>query len=61
MLSQHAELAASLRSSLTSLPQLPSKAAKGPPPESLFRDSSGNFDYKIRKPETREPWADAAK
>jgi len=37
-----------------------SKAATGPPPESLFRDSNGNFDHYIRKAETREPWADKA-
>ncbi|MEG3766826.1 arylsulfatase [Alteromonas sp. 14N.309.X.WAT.G.H12] len=39
---------------------LPSKGAKGPPPESLFRKADGSFDYDVRKPETREPWAESA-
>ena len=41
-------------------PRRESKAGKGPPPESLFRDETGAFDYYIRKPETREPWAESA-
>lgn len=46
---------------VTSMPKRESKGAKGPPPESLFRDANGDFDHEIRKQETREPWADAAK
>lgn len=45
---------------IDALPAKPSKGAKGPPPESLFRDADGNFIYDIRKPETREPWAESA-
>lgn len=45
---------------LDELPARESKGAKGPPPESLFRNASGGFDYEIRKPETRKPWAESA-
>lgn len=58
--SQHPALVSELNAELVKLPSLPSKAAKGPPPESLFLDENGHFNYEIRKPETREPWADAA-
>jgi arylsulfatase A-like enzyme len=57
---QHPQLISQLRVALKKLPNIPSKAAKGPPPESLFRDENGQFDHAIRKPETRQPWADTA-
>lgn len=50
-----------LADQLQSLPKIPSKGARGPKPETLFRDESGSFVYDIRKPETREPWAESAK
>ena len=56
----HPELVASLSEKLTTHSSLPSKAAKGPPPESLFYGVDGKFDYEVRKPETRAPWADVA-
>ena len=58
--SAHPELVASLSKKLTTHSSLPSKAAKGPPPESLFYGADGKFDYEVRKPETRAPWADVA-
>jgi len=54
------ELLAELGAILDALPKKESKGAKGPPPEFFFRDANGKFDYKIRMPETREPWAEAA-
>ena len=57
---EHPELVAQLMSELTLLPHLPSKAAKGPPPESLFLDAHGLFDYNVRKAETRKPWLETA-
>ncbi len=45
---------------LDALPKNESKGAKGPTPESQFRDDDGNFIYDIRMPETREPWAESA-
>ena len=53
-------LLARLGAMLDALPVVPSSAATGPPPESLFRDADGAFIHDIRKPETREPWAEAA-
>lgn len=55
------DLTANLSALLDAMPNPPSKAAKGPSPESLFIDENGKFIHDIRKPETREPWADAAK
>lgn len=49
-----------LAAMLDSLPVTESRAARGPKPESLFRDASGAFDYAIRMPETRDSWAEAA-
>jgi len=57
---KHPELVQKLGAELDALPIRESRAAKGPKPESLFRDSSGDFDYDIRMPETRLPWAEAA-
>jgi arylsulfatase A-like enzyme len=57
---QYPELVSELKAEVTKLPSLLSKAARGPSPESLFLDDNGHFDYDIRKPETRKPWADAA-
>lgn len=56
----HPELVQTLGAVIDELPVTESKGARGPPPESFFRDSSGAFDYDIRLPETREPWAEAA-
>jgi len=56
----HPLLVASLSKKLTNNSALPSKGAKGPPPESLFYGADGKFDYEVRKPETRAPWADVA-
>ncbi|MBU2876847.1 MULTISPECIES: arylsulfatase B [Aliiglaciecola] len=56
----HPDLVAALSKQLTSRTALPSKAAKGPPPESLFYGPDGNFIYDIRKPETRAPWVETA-
>ena len=54
------ERVASLGKYIDALPRGESKAAKGPPPEVLFRDEDGKFNYNVRRPETREPWADTA-
>ncbi|MGC6499967.1 MAG: arylsulfatase B [Henriciella sp.] len=45
---------------IAELPVSESKAARGPPPEALFRDEAGEFIHDIRKPETRKPWAESA-
>ena len=45
---------------LDRMPKIESKAARGPRPETLFRDERGAFVYDIRKPETQEPWAEEA-
>lgn len=50
-----------MAAAINELPRTESRAAKGPPPETFFRDESGAFIYDIRMPETREPWAEAAK
>ena len=55
-----ADIAAKLAAELDALPKLPSKGARGPSPESLFRDESGEFVHDISMPETREPWAESA-
>lgn len=60
IIAQNQERAITLQKLIEDLPKKPSKGAKGPPPESLFVDENGNFIYDIRKPETREPWADVA-
>ncbi|MEP4889077.1 MAG: arylsulfatase [Aliiglaciecola sp.] len=57
----HPELVASLSTKLITKNAQPSKAAKGPPPESLFYGPDGKFVYDIRKPETRDPWVLTAK
>jgi arylsulfatase A-like enzyme len=44
---------------LDALPVIDSRGARGPRPETLFRDASGKFDYRIRMPETRKPWAES--
>lgn len=59
--SQYPQRVADLLKVKASMPERESKGAKGPPPESLFKDENGDFDHAIRMPETREPWADAAK
>lgn len=59
--SQYPQRVADLLKVKASMPERESKGAKGPPPESLFKDEDGDFDHAIRKPETREPWADMAK
>lgn len=56
----HPALVAKLGANLGGYSVAASKAAKGPSPESQFRNASGAFDYDIRKPETRSPWAEAA-
>lgn len=57
---QHPERIAKLGKYIDTLPRGESKAAKGPPPEVLFRGADGKFDYNVRRPESRAPWADAA-
>jgi arylsulfatase A-like enzyme len=57
---QYPQKVADMSKIITSMPKRESKGAKGPPPESLFRNENGDFDHEIRKQETREPWADAA-
>lgn len=54
------DIVASMQGYLQQELSLPSKAAKGPPPESLFRNPDGTFNYDVRKPETRKPWAESA-
>jgi arylsulfatase A-like enzyme len=54
------ELVEKLVGVLDKFPKKESKGNKGPPPESLFKDANGKFNLKIRMPETREPWAEAA-
>lgn len=60
LLEDNPDIVASLQGYLHQDLALPSKAAKGPPPESLFRNPDGTFNYDVRKPETREPWAESA-
>ena len=61
LLEDNPGIVASLQGYLQQDLSLPSKAAKGPPPESLFRNPDGTFNYDVRKPETRAPWAESAK
>ena len=61
LLEDNPGIVASLQAYLQQDLSLPSKAAKGPPPESLFRNPDGTFNYDVRKPETRAPWAESAK
>ncbi len=58
--SEHPDIVRMLAVELDRLPEQASKGAKGPPPESLFRNSEGQFVYDIRMPETRAPWAESA-
>jgi arylsulfatase A-like enzyme len=57
---QHPDKVSDMLVALSAIPKLESKAAKGPKPESLFVDENGNFDHDVRKPETREAWAESA-
>ena len=57
---QNRSIVEDLRHALDKMPKLESKAARGPRPETLFRGEDGAFVYDIRKPETREPWAESA-
>ncbi|MDO6695440.1 arylsulfatase [Aliiglaciecola sp. 3_MG-2023] len=57
----HPDIVSKLSQQLMTKSAQPSKAAKGPPPESLFYGPDGKFVYDIRKPETRVPWVEAAK
>lgn len=60
VLDSYPDIVAGMRGYLKQDLSLPSKAAKGPPPESLFRNSDGTFNYQVRKPQTRKPWAESA-
>lgn len=59
VLNDNMEVAKTLEQLIISLPMTESKGARGPKPESLFRDKDGHFNYEIRMPETRRPWADS--
>jgi hypothetical protein len=59
---QNPALLARLVAVLDAIPEVPSRAEApdAPRPESLFRSADNTWNYDVRVPETRAPWAEAA-
>lgn len=56
----HPQRVAELQEHLDAIPAVPSRASTKPPPESLFRNSDGGWNFDVRIAESREPWAESA-